>query len=357
MKPIKVICVDDSPSMRQFLKAALEQDNKIQVVDLASDPYDAREKIKHHNPDVITLDVKMPKMDGLTFLDKIMQLRPMPVVMVSSQTVKGADDTFTALEKGACDYLAKPFDPQLLDEFVELLISKVKAASLINLTALNKKRVQKKSTHKAQMRSYLARLKVQSQIKLIAIGASTGGTEAIKHIIMSTSLNGPPIVITQHMPPIFSRSYAERLDKLLPVPVKEVSGTTKLEFGHIYIAPGDKHLLVKKVGSSLQVVLDNSPPVNRHKPSVDSLFYSAAEQIGGNSLGILLTGMGVDGAKGLLAIKECGGITIAQDKETSVVWGMPGTAVGIGAAVMTLGLDDIAKEITSLYQPSLVVNA
>ncbi|MDE1462930.1 protein-glutamate methylesterase/protein-glutamine glutaminase [Spartinivicinus poritis] len=356
MSPIKVICVDDSVSMRNFLKVALEQDKKIQVVDLAADPYEAREKIRRHNPDVITLDVRMPKMDGLTFLEKLMQLRPMPVVMVSSQTVKGAEDTFKALEKGACDYLAKPFDPQVFDAFVDQLIYKVKAASLVNLSALNKKQDNKSIIQKRHAVSHLSKLKVQKQIKLIAIGASTGGTEATKEIVMSSSLHGPPIVVTQHMPPVFSSSYAKRLDKLLPVPVQEVTGTTKLEPGHIYIAPGDKHLLVKRNRLSLQAVLDDSLPVNRHKPSVDSLFFSVAESVGANALGILLTGMGGDGAKGLLAIRQMGGMTIVQDKATSVVWGMPGAAVSMDAAIMTLGLDDIAKEVASLYQPSLAIN-
>lgn len=345
---IKVIIVDDSPVVRSLLQEILSSDPDINVVASAADPYEAREKIKQFNPDVITLDIEMPKMDGVTFLRNLMRLRPMPVIMISSLTERGADVTLDCLEIGAIDYIEKP-KANLNDElrnYSNLIIEKVKAAASVTRTVLEKKEIKPpEPTAKSSAKASLAK------VDLIAVGASTGGTEAIKNFLQSAPYPLPPIVIVQHIPPKFSASFANRLDKLLPFTVKEVqSDSMRLIPGHVYIAPGDRHMSIQKVQSGYLTKLEDGEPVNRHKPAVDVLFDSVSKYVGKAAIGILLTGMGDDGAKGLLRMRESGAFTIAQDKDSSIVWGMPGSAVALNAAVKVAPLLKIAGEITRFLE-------
>ena len=339
---IKVIVVDDSPVVRSLLEEILSSDADIDVVATASDPYEAREKIKLYNPDVITLDIEMPKMDGVTFLKNLMRLRPMPVIMISSLTERGADVTLDCLELGAVDYIEKPkvnLNDTLLS-YKTLIIEKIKTAAQVNSNALDINNNKVTKPENLRSKSSLDRVDV------IAVGASTGGTEAIKNFLQSLAYPAPPIVIVQHIPPNFSASFANRLDKLLQFTVKEVqSDNIKLVPGHIYIAPGDRHLAIQKVQSGYLTKLIDGDPVNRHKPSVDVLFDSVSKYAGNSAVGIILTGMGDDGAKGLLRMKESGALTIAQDKASSVVWGMPGSAVALNAAVKVLPLMKISDQL------------
>ena len=304
----------------------------------------------------------MPKMDGIKFLDNLMRLRPMPVVMISSLTEKNADVTLRALELGAFDFINKPKDDMAneLGNYSTEIISKIKAASRARLqTRSNVLTEEKKETDHDIDERFSAtvilkrnRVPVKSGIseKIIAIGASTGGTEAIKEILLALRSESPGIVITQHIPKAFSSAFAIRMDSMSQLKVQEASDGQKILAGNVYIAPGDKHLLVVKDGSHYRCKLNDGPPVNRHKPSVDVLFRSVAQEVGKNATGILLTGMGSDGARGLLEILESGGMTIAQDEITSVVWGMPGAAVELGAANYILPLDRIAYKIETRNQ-------
>lgn len=334
---IKVLVIDDSPLIRGLLTEILSNTKDIEVVGSAEDPYDAREKIKALNPDVLTLDIEMPKMNGITFLKNLMRLRPMPVIMVSTLTEAGAPATLEALELGALDYIAKP-KVNVMAEFnlyAEDLIEKVRAAAQSN--------IQKSSqVHQPAQLQDLTELKFDPNY-LIAIGASTGGTEAIKEVIIQFPSQMCPIVITQHIPPVFSTSFAKRLDSLANMKVHEAHHGQTLEPGHIYIAPGDEHLTIKKTGQGYICQLDKSPLVNRHRPAVDKLFNSVAAQASGKATGIILTGMGADGANGLLAMKQSGCKTIAQDEATSIVWGMPGAAVKLNAAHKISPLTKVAS--------------
>jgi len=338
---IKVLVIDDSAFMRQLLTHMLDADDNIIVVGEAEDPYEARELIKKLSPDVLTLDVEMPKMDGLAFLRNLMRLRPMPVVMVSSLTQKGADVTLEALSLGAIDYVAKPKNnhQNSLALFQNNLVYKVLAAGQISFEA------------PPPIRHHLlppADINNKFKNRLIAIGASTGGIEAIQTLLTPLPANFPPIVITQHIPPVFSTSFAARLNKNCGLNVMEAQGGEKLLADHVYIAPGDKHLIIIRDGAHLKTKLLNSDPVNRHKPSVDVLFNSVAENAAKTSIGILLTGMGNDGSQGLLTMRQNGAYTIAQDQASSVVWGMPGAAVGINAANEVLPLDDMSSKLLTL---------
>ena len=357
MKKIRVLIVDDSPLVRGILTEILSSDPGIEVVGSAMDPYIAREKIKKLNPDVITLDVEMPKMDGIKFLGNLMRLRPMPVIMISSLTEKNADITLKALELGAFDFISKPKNDiaSELENYSSEIISKVKAASRarlqtkLNVTSDVDEHINNDIEERFSATVILKRnrISVDSGIseKIIAIGASTGGTEAIKEILLALRSDSPGIVIAQHIPKAFSSAFAIRMDSMSQLHVQEASDGQKIIAGNAYIAPGDKHLLVFKDGEQYRCKLNDGPPVNRHKPSVDVLFRSVAQNVGKNALGILLTGMGADGARGLLEIMESGGITIAQDEITSVVWGMPGAAVELGAANYILPLNKIASKI------------
>lgn len=358
-KRIKVLIVDDSALVRSLLTDILRADPAIEVVGVASDAHIAREKIKALNPDVLTLDVEMPKMDGITFLKNLMRLRPMPVVMVSSLTERGADVTLDALALGAVDYLSKPkIDlAATLKDYGDELIEKIHAASRASVRALDPRRaatIAPRAAHSADAVLPKAATASSRQFRttdrIIAIGASTGGTEAIKEVLMRLPPDSPGVLITQHIPKAFSGPFARRMNDCCQVTVYEAEDGQQVLPGHAYIAPGDKHLMLIRDGARYVCRLDDGVPVNRHKPSVDVLFRSVAQNAGRNAIGAILTGMGKDGAKGLKEMLEAGSRTIAQDEATSVVWGMPGEAVTIGAAQHVLPLDSVAGKILSLAE-------
>ena len=356
MKKIRVLIVDDSSLLRKILTEVLESDPKIEVVGTAADPYIAREKIKKLSPDVLTLDIEMPKMDGITFLDNLMRLRPMPVVMVSTLTQKGADVALRALELGAIDYVSKPktdLSNQLAD-YTEEITSKVKVAAAANIRAITAPdkvftrappiQVDPKLSADAVLQKKTVN-KFKTTDKIIAIGASTGGTEAIKAVLMGLPADSPGVVISQHIPEAFSASFAERMDRLSAMTVYEAKDGQQIIAGHVFIAPGDRHLMVERDGARYICRLSDGPPVNRHRPSVDVMFRSVAQNVGPNAIGIMLTGMGDDGARGMKEMHAQGAETIAQDEKTSVVWGMPGEAVKIGAVDTVLPLGNIAGKV------------
>lgn len=337
MQKIKVLIVDDSALVRRLLTDLLGADREIQVVGAAGDPYAAREKIKHLNPDVITLDVEMPRMDGLTFLENLMRLRPTPVVMVSSLTQKGAEVTLRALELGAVDFVAKPKVDVAgsLGNYGDELIAKVKMAAEANVnrrTVANRGVVPKYNADAVIPVQSRARSMLKTTERVIAVGASTGGTEALRELLCALPPDAPGIVISQHIPAAFSRPFAERLNKAAAMSVCQAEDGQYILPGHAYIAPGDRHLLVERDGARYRCRLSDGPPVNRHRPSVDVMFRSMAQKVGPNAIGVILTGMGDDGARGLKEMLDAGAQTLAQDEASSVVWGMPGSAVKLGAA-------------------------
>ncbi|MGH8297114.1 MAG: protein-glutamate methylesterase/protein-glutamine glutaminase [Steroidobacteraceae bacterium] len=356
-RPIRVLIVDDSALVRSLLTQILEAAPGIEVVGVAADAHVAREKIKRLNPDVLTLDVEMPKMDGITFLRNLMRLRPMPVVMVSSLTERGADVTLDALALGAVDYLSKPrIDlAATLKDYAEELIGKVRIAARASVRALDPRQ---SGTPGAVRPAHSADAVLPKAPKLtrplrttdhvIAIGASTGGTEAIKAVLMRLPPDCPGVVIAQHIPKAFSAPFARRMNGCCPMSVCEAQDGQHVLAGHAYIAPGDQHLVLVRDGTRYVCRLDDGVPVNRHKPSVDVLFRSVAQNAGRNAIGVLLTGMGRDGSQGLKEMLESGGRTIAQDEATSVVWGMPGEAVALGAAEHVLGLESVAGKLLEL---------
>jgi two-component system chemotaxis response regulator CheB len=335
---VKVLIIDDSPLIRRLLSEILSQASDIEVVGCAEDPYQAREMIKLLNPDVLTLDVEMPKMDGISFLKNLMRLRPMSVVMISTLTQQGSPITLEALEFGAVDFIAKPTVnvKQQMSQYAYVVQQKVRVAAGARVRSF--KKVSTVSEPLPNNAEFLLN-------KVIAIGASTGGTEAIKEVLIKMPTNCPAIVITQHIPPVFSTSFAQRMDRTCAINVKEAQHGDKLTAGWAYIAPGGLHLSIKKRGASLYCELDDSEPVNRHKPAVDVLFNSLLECGAKNIVAALLTGMGSDGAKGLLSIKQAGGYTIAQDEFSSVVWGMPKAAVDLGAAHEIVALDKVTQRL------------
>jgi two-component system, chemotaxis family, protein-glutamate methylesterase/glutaminase len=347
-KRIKVLIVDDSALVRRMLTEMLSSDASITVLGAAHDAYDAREKIKALNPDVLTLDVEMPRMDGVTFLRNLMRLRPMPVIMVSSLTEKGAEVTLDALSIGAVDYLPKPkIDlAATLADYKEELIAKVKAAATARLRAPTTTTASASADAILAKRDPLRQLRTTERI--IAIGASTGGTEAIKEVLIRLPPDTPGIVITQHIPKLFSGAFARRMDACCQVSVCEAEDGQQILRGHAYVAPGDMHLLLVRDGARYVCRLDEGPPVNRHKPSVDVLFRSVAQQAGRNAIGVILTGMGKDGALGLKEMRDAGARTVAQDEATSIVWGMPGEAVAVGGAADVLPLGDIWSRVLQL---------
>ena len=339
-KKIRVLIVDDSALIRKLLQDIIDSDPALEVVGTASDPFFARDKIKQLQPDVITLDVEMPRMDGITFLKNLMRLRPMPVVMVSTLTQHGADVTLQALELGAVDYIGKPQGnvAELLPGYAELIVEKIKAAAVA--------RVRCKEGEGEAVVPLKAPAKIRStRYQMIAIGASTGGTEAIREVLQRLGDNLPPIVITQHIPKEFSTSFARRLDKSCAMTVVEAEAGMKLTSGYAYIAPGDQHLLIKRSGDGYVCALDNGEPINRHKPSVDAMFASISQLTPKNTIALLLTGMGIDGAKELKSLKNAGALTLVQDEESSVVWGMPGHAVQLGAATEVHSLERLPKRL------------
>ncbi|MDE2306355.1 MAG: chemotaxis response regulator protein-glutamate methylesterase [Gammaproteobacteria bacterium] len=353
-KRIRVLIVDDSALVRQLLSKMLSSAPGIEVVGTASDAYVAREKIKALNPDVLTLDVEMPKMDGVTFLRNLMRLRPMPVVMVSSLTEHGADITLEALEIGAFDYLPKPkIDvAATLVEYRNQLIEKIRGAAQARVRALVVSgAIQAPVVARQGVDSILPQARpkhFRTTDRVIAIGASTGGTEAIKAVLSAFPPDTPGVMIAQHIPKAFSTPFAKRMNANSRMAVCEAEDGQQVLPGHVYIAPGDRHLLLERDGARYVCRLDDGTPVNRHKPSVDVLFRSVAQQAGRNAIGVILTGMGKDGAIGLRDMREAGAPTIAQDEATSVVWGMPGEAVAIGAAEHVLPLGDISEFVLRL---------
>ena len=353
---IRVLIVDDSALVRTLLTEMLSAAKDIEVVGAAADAHAAREKIKRLNPDVITLDVEMPRMDGITFLRNLMRLRPMPVVMVSSLTERGADVTLDALSLGAVDYLPKPkIDLAVtFTEYRDELAEKIRTAACASVRALDPRRATFRPGPSHSADAVLPRSETLRTLRttdhIIAIGASTGGTEAIKEVLTRLPPDSPGVVIAQHIPKAFSGPFARRMNDCCAVSVSEAEDGQQILAGHAYIAPGDRHLLVVRDGARYVCRLDDGVPVNRHKPSVDVLFRSVAQNGGRNAIGVLLTGMGKDGARGLKEMLDSGSRTIAQDELTSVVWGMPGEAVALGAAEHVLPLDHIAGKIRSLAE-------
>jgi len=340
---IKVLIVDDSATARAVLTEILSSDPDISSVETAVDAYVARDKILKSKPDVICLDVEMPRMDGITFLKKLMQYMPLPVVMVSSLTQRGAKTTLDALEAGAIDVVAKPhsniYDGS--DEIREELLSKVKSAA--------RAKVQIKSTDaiKAKPLTYLGALSETTQ-KIVAIGASTGGTEALKEVLMQLPRNSPGIIIVQHMPANFTNQFAQRLNSLCEVEVKEAKNGDTIGIGQVLLAPGDVHMVLRRSGHRYYVQLGTGDKVSGHRPSIDVLFNSVSKSAGSNAVGVILTGMGSDGAKGLLNMRKVGARTIGQDEKSCVVYGMPKVAYELGAVDIQTPLQNIPKKILEL---------
>ncbi|MBK5939753.1 protein-glutamate methylesterase/protein-glutamine glutaminase [Halochromatium roseum] len=342
---IKVLCVDDSALIRDLLTEIINSQPDMQVVAVASDPIMARDLIKRYNPDVLTLDVEMPRMDGLDFLERLMRLRPMPVLMVSSLTQSGSEVTLRALELGALDFVAKPsigIRRGMID-YTEEIAEKLRAAAHSR---------PRRAPHRRDPPPTRLKAPMISSEKLLIIGASTGGTEAIRQVLEPLPASSPGILITQHMPGGFTRSFAERLDRLSQVSVKEAEEGERVLPGHAYIAPGDQHLKLARSGANYVVKLDDGPPVNRHRPSVDVLFHSAAEYAGRNAIGVILTGMGKDGAAGLLEMRNAGAPTIAQDEASCVVFGMPREAIALGGACEIMALNEIPARMMALAAAS-----
>jgi two-component system chemotaxis response regulator CheB len=355
MDKIKVLIVDDSALVRQTLVSILESDPQIEIVGVAADPYIAVDKIKECVPDVITLDIEMPRMDGLTFLKKLMSQHPIPVVVISTLTEKGTDSALLALEYGAVEVLAKPkVNTKILLEQSKIeLCDKVKAAALANVkrrtfsarTATSE--VAPKLSADAVIGKHTSTSMVQTTETVIAIGASTGGTEALRVLLEGFPADCPGIVIVQHMPEMFTKQFAQRLNSLCKVSVKEAENGDKVLRGHVLLSPGGKHMMLKRSGAIYHVEVVDGPLVNRHRPSVDVLFRSVARYAGKNVVGAILTGMGDDGARGMLEMKEAGAHTIAQDENSCVVFGMPKEAIKLGGADKVLPLSDISKYIRS----------
>ncbi|CTP88430.1 Chemotaxis response regulator protein-glutamate methylesterase of group 1 operon [Xanthomonas translucens pv. poae] len=348
--PCRVLIVDDSAVVRQMLTEILSRAPGIEVVGSAADPILAREKIKRLNPDVITLDVEMPRMDGLAFLENLMRLRPTPVVMISSLTERGADTTLQALALGAVDFISKPkLDvARGLEEYAEEIVGKVKAAAKAKVRALDRPAAPRPAGNAVAAPSAVSTLKFRTTDRLIAIGASAGGTEALRVVLEGMPADAPAVVMTQHLPAGFSTAFADRLNRHSAMAVREASEGEAILPGHAYLPPGGKHLQVVRDGARWRCKIDDGPPVNRHKPAVDVLFQSVARNAGANAIGAILTGMGDDGARGLLEMLQAGASTLVQDEATSVVWGMPGSAFRLGAAQEVLPLDRIAERLIAL---------
>jgi two-component system chemotaxis response regulator CheB len=337
-KPVRVLIVDDSAVIRQLLSMLLAEDPEIEVVGTAGDPLIARERIKELNPDVVTLDVEMPNMDGVTFLRKIMSLRPMPVVMISTLTQAGADTTLQALEIGAVDFIAKPTHDvaAAMAAISNELQSKVKAAA--------RARVGGRSAPSAKVKPARREWSGSSD-RIIAIGASTGGVEALKTVLMAMPAVCPPILITQHMPPRFTTAFAERLNRECPMTVSEAVHNEPAEPNHAYIAPGAFHLELARVGGFYRISLNEELAVSGHRPSVDVLFRSVARVAGKSAVGAILTGMGKDGAEGMLDMRKAGAITLGQDEASSLIYGMPRAAFERGAVAHQHSLSHMADAI------------
>ncbi len=348
-RKIRVLIVDDSAVVRQALTEILSSDPEIEILGTASDPFVAAQKIREEVPDVITLDVEMPRMDGITFLQKIMSQHPIPVVMCSSLTEEGSETALKALEYGAVEIIQKPKlgVKQFLEESHVIICDTVKAAAQARVRRIRPgiRQVAPKLTADAVIPKPRGNAMIQTTEKVVMVGASTGGTEAVKVFLESMPLDAPGIVIVQHMPEHFTRSFAARLDKICRISVKEAEHNDTVMRGRALIAPGNAHALLKRSGARYYVEIKEGPLVSRHRPSVDVLFRSAARYAGKNAMGVIMTGMGDDGAKGLLEMKEAGAVTIAQDELSCVVYGMPKEAVKLGAAGRVLPLESIAGAV------------
>jgi two-component system, chemotaxis family, protein-glutamate methylesterase/glutaminase len=343
MKEIKVLIVDDSALVRNTYKVLLESDPEIKVIGTAGDPYIAVQKIQKEKPDVITLDIEMPRMDGLTFLKKIMSQAPMPVLIISNQTVHGADVALKALEAGAADVMAKPSmstEEEIMESRITL-IDKIKSV----YQAKNLRQEKKTKSVTASVQKRFTRNVAWNSQSIIAIGASTGGTEAIKEILRNLQPQTPPIVIVQHMPEKFTTSFANRLNEICTIRVKEAEDSDVLMPGTAYVAPGGLHMAIKRFQGTYSLKIFHGELINRHRPSVNVLFNSVAEVAGKHAVGILLTGMGDDGATGMLGMYEKGAYTIAQDEATCAVFGMPMKAIAAGGVSKVLPLGEISQEL------------
>jgi len=336
---VRVLVVDDSALMRQMMSAHLSADPQIEVVGTAPDPHVARERIKALDPDVVTLDIEMPHMDGITFLRKIMALRPMPVVMVSTLTQRGAEVTLEALTAGAVDFVAKPThgSEEAQAEFAHELQAKIKAAG--------RTRVKVRPPASAPAAPRRPRPFTRAEDKIVFIGASTGGVEALKEVLSGLPQNCPPVLVTQHMPPRFTFAFAERLNRECQVAVSEAVDAERIEPGHVYIAPGGFHLEIARRGGHHVCALSVGAPVSGHRPSVNVLFESAARVVGAAAVAVILTGMGKDGAEGLLSLRRAGAVTLGQDEATSLIYGMPRAAFEIGAVARQYPITGVADAI------------
>ncbi|BEP37087.1 chemotaxis response regulator protein-glutamate methylesterase [Variovorax sp. V59] len=346
MKKIKVLCVDDSALIRSVMTEIINSQADMTVVGTAADPLQARDLIKLTNPDVLTLDVEMPRMDGLEFLEKLMRLRPMPVVMVSSLTERGSEIALRALELGAIDFVTKPrlgVRDGLL-QYTELIAGKIRTAAAARLLP-GRHGASAKGAADSNPQEPLLRSPLLSTEKLVIIGASTGGTEAIREVLLPLPPDAPAVLIAQHMPAGFTRSFAQRLNGLCRITVKEAEHGERVLPGYAYIAPGGFHLSLGRSGANYVAQLDQEPPVNRHRPSIDVLFDSAARHAGKNAIGMILTGMGRDGAEGLLRMKQAGAYTFAQDEASCVVFGMPREAIALGAADEVAPLAEMGRRV------------
>ncbi|CAA2143833.1 chemotaxis response regulator protein-glutamate methylesterase [Hyphomicrobium sp. ghe19] len=354
MKPIRVLIVDDSASVRQALATVLSQDPDIEVMGVASDPIAAARRIQDEIPDVITLDVEMPRMDGITFLRKLMAQKPIPVVMCSSLTEQGSETLMQALEAGAVDVILKPRIgvADHLAESSARICEVVKSAAQARVGGrrprtfnLRDSEPAKKLTADAMLPPPTGRAMAKTTEMVACLGASTGGTESLREVLQALPANAPGIVIVQHMPERFTAAFAKRLNSLCEVEVKEAVDGDPVLRGHVLIAPGDKHMMLERQGARYYVSVKTGPLVSRHRPSVDVLFRSAARSAGANAIGVIMTGMGDDGARGLAEMRDAGAFTIAQDEASSIVFGMPKEAIARGAAIKISPLDAIAREI------------
>lgn len=345
---IEVVVVDDSALIRNLLKEIIDSQDDMSVTGVANDPIEAREIIRKVNPDVITLDVEMPKMHGLDFLEKLMRLRPMPVVMISTLTTIGSDTTIRALELGAIDFIAKPKVgiSSELKQYTEEICSKIRVAAKAGpkLAGIRKQKQARQKSEKSEAGIKFSRKALR---KYIAVGSSTGGTEAIKEFLLPLPEESPPIVITQHMPPGFTQTFAARMDSICRLKVKEAEDGDLLQAGLVLIAPGDRHMKVVSTSKGMAIELDNGPLVNRHKPSVEVLFDSTLP-FAREFTGIILTGMGADGAEALKRMKDAGASTIGQNEASCVVYGMPRAAASIGAVEYVEALQDIPLRLTKI---------
>jgi two-component system chemotaxis response regulator CheB len=353
VQKIKVLCVDDSALIRSLMTEIINSQPDMTVVATAPDPLVARDLIKQHSPDVLTLDVEMPRMDGLDFLEKLMRLRPMPVVMVSSLTERGSEITLRALELGAVDFVTKPkvgIRDGMLD-YSEKLADKIRAAARARVRQAAPAQHAAAAAGHAGAAAHAAapaplfNNPLVSTEKLIIVGASTGGTEAIREVLVPLPPDAPAVLIAQHMPPGFTKSFAQRLNGLCRITVKEAEHGERVLPGHAYIAPGHAHLLLARSGANYIAHLSDDPPVNRHRPSVDVLFRSAAQHAGKNAVGVILTGMGRDGAAGLLDMRKAGAYTLAQDEASCIVFGMPREAIAMGAADEIASLSEMSRRV------------